>query len=262
MSARNEAAEQNATSCPASRRAVATGSSGVNEPRAAVMVKSTRTGHPLAKRHIQHMMTNMKSADGQRRTYRMVARAEAAEVTRQRVLDAAGSLFGALPYEQVSLEAVARQAGTTVQTILRRFNSKDHLLAEVIGRRRMSIHAQRARVPAGDVDVAVDTLFAEYEQWGDEILLFLAQEGRHRLITEAVQAGRLFHQQWVRTTFGPAIAARSGPARRRAIHRLLATTDLYVWKVLRRDLGLHPGEARAVLSGLVRDAMASERGVR
>jgi AcrR family transcriptional regulator len=186
----------------------------------------------------------------------MVARAEAAEATGQRILAAAAALFGHTPYEQVSLDAVAREAGTTVQTIIRRFQSKERLLAEAIDRRRSAIHGQRGQVEPGDVTGALDSLFAEYEQWGDEILLFLAQEGRHQLISEAVQAGRHFHHQWVRSIFGPSVAGIPTTARRRAIHQITATTDLYLWKVLRRDLALAERDARAAIAGMVAAAIA------
>ena len=201
------------------------------------------------------MMTNMKSAEGQRRPYRMVARAEAAEATGRRIVDSAAVLFGRQLYEQVSLEAIAQHAGTTVQTILRRFNSKEELLADVITRRRTAIHAQRGQVQPGDLNGALDLLFTEYEQWGDEIVLFLAQEGRNPLITRAVQAGREFHQAWVRKTLGPLVGKGSGQARRRAVHQIIAATDLYVWKVLRRDLKLDEREARAAIAGMVEAAV-------
>lgn len=188
----------------------------------------------------------------------MVARAEAAEATRERILASAAALFAVRAYEQVSLEAIARLAGTTVQTVIRRFKSKDALLAEVIRRRRTVIHTERAQVRPGDVTHAVETLFTEYERWGDQILLFLTQEGRHPLITEAVEAGRDFHHRWVREVFAPAVIARSPVTRKRALHQITATTDLYTWKVLRRDLRLGAAEARDAMSGLVRAALAGE----
>ena len=199
-------------------------------------------------------MTNMNSAGGQRRSYRMVARAESTAATGQRILAAAASLFGRQHYEQVSLDAIAQRAGTTVQTIIRRFHSKEQLLAEVIQRRRTAIHTQRSEVQPGDTSGALDALFAEYEQWGDEILLFLAQEGRNPLITAAVHAGREFHQQWVTEIFHPALARLPATGRRRALHQITAATDLYVWKVLRRDLRLDEREAKAAIAAMVKAA--------
>jgi AcrR family transcriptional regulator len=204
----------------------------------------------------------MNSVEGQRRAYRMVARAEATEATGRRIVDAAATLFSAMPYEHVSLDAIAQQAATTVQTIIRRFHSKDELLAEVITRRRAAIHSERHRVKPGDVARALAVLFDEYERWGDEILLFLVQEGRNPLITQAVEAGRRFHQQWVRDIFSPALPGSSPVGRRRALHQITAATDLYVWKVLRRDLGLDERDARATVAGLVEAVITRTGGPR
>ena len=55
-----------------------------------------------------------------RRSYRMGARADAAEATARRVLEVAVRLFTDSPYDQVSLERVAEEAGVTKRTVLRR----------------------------------------------------------------------------------------------------------------------------------------------
>src|SRR5260370_42666326 len=65
----------------------------------------------------------------QRRRYRMVARAEAAATTAERILDAAVEVFWELPTDQISLDEIARRAGVTVQTVIRRFGGREGLLA-------------------------------------------------------------------------------------------------------------------------------------
>ena len=62
----------------------------------------------------------------------MVARAEAAESTARRVLDAAFRLFTDNPYEEVSLDRVAEKAEVTKRTVLRRFGSKETLFGEAM----------------------------------------------------------------------------------------------------------------------------------
>ena len=74
----------------------------------------------------------MKSGGSQelrQRPYRMKARAQAAEATAQAIIAAARVLFAERPYDQVSLPAIAQGAGVTVQTVLRRFGSKEELFA-------------------------------------------------------------------------------------------------------------------------------------
>ncbi|MFL5885485.1 MAG: helix-turn-helix domain-containing protein, partial [Thermoleophilaceae bacterium] len=62
-----------------------------------------------------------------KRPYRMTARAEAAAATGERILEAAAELFHARPFDEVTLEDVARRAGVSSQTVIRRYGSKEGL---------------------------------------------------------------------------------------------------------------------------------------
>jgi AcrR family transcriptional regulator len=59
----------------------------------------------------------------------MGARADAAEQTRQRILQAALELFLTRDPDEITLEAIAERAEITLQTVLRKFGSKDALFA-------------------------------------------------------------------------------------------------------------------------------------
>ena len=59
------------------------------------------------------------------RTYRMQARAEGVERTRERILRVAPARFVDLPYDDVRLADVAADAGVTQQTLLNHFSSKE-----------------------------------------------------------------------------------------------------------------------------------------
>ncbi len=168
----------------------------------------------------------------------MVARAKAAEATREKILEAARGLFAELPYDQVSLDAVGSGAGVTVQTVLRRFGSKEDLLAAVAAWRSARIRAERDATQVGDVAGAVANLVGDYERWGDEVLHFLAQEDRIPAIREVTDRGRAYHHAWVRRVFAPQLRRLAPEQRERRITQLIAATDLYTWKILRRDLGL------------------------
>ena len=41
---------------------------------------------------------------------------------------------------------------------------------------------------------------------------------------------------------------------------VLAATDVYVWKLLRRDLGLDPKQAQAAIERLVTGALIDDKG--
>ena len=86
----------------------------------------------------------MKSGGSQglrERPYRMQARARAAEATAQAIIAAACALFAERPYDEVSLPVIAERAGITVQTVLRRFGSKEELFAVAAQQRSGQIRA-------------------------------------------------------------------------------------------------------------------------
>ena len=180
----------------------------------------------------------------------MVARAEAAEATHGRILEAARGLFGELPYDQVALQAVAARAGVTVQTVLRRFGSKEDLLAAVAAWRSAGIRAERDATQVGDLAGAIANLVGDYEQWGDEVLHFLDQEARISAIREVTQQGRAYHHAWVRRVFAPLLRGAGAELRERRLAQLIAVTDVYAWKILRRDLGLGEDEVEEALREL------------
>ena len=163
---------------------------------------------------------NMKVAA--RRAYRMTARARAAAATGERILSTATEVFLGRPYEQVSLDDVAREAGVTVQTVLRRFGSKEGLVAAAAEVGMERVRAERAGAPIGDLAGAVRNLVDHYEEWGARVLRMLGQEENVPPVRKVTDAGRQLHRAWVERTFAPwlrgsgaAPGAASGPAGRR-----------------------------------------------
>lgn len=187
------------------------------------------------------------------RRYRMAARADSAQATGERILQAARDLFGEHLYDHVSLEDVASRAGVTVRTVVRRFGSKEDLFAAVTAERALRIRQARDDAPAGDVRAAVDGLVASYEEWGDVVLHMLAQEQRTDAIGKLVEAGRRYHQAWVKRTLTPLLEELPEAGRRLRLAQLTAVTDVYAWKVLRRDLGLGRAEVEASIRELISD---------
>jgi AcrR family transcriptional regulator len=200
--------------------------------------------------HIHINNINMKVAA--RRSYRMTARAEAAKATGERILSTATEAFLTHPYEQVSLDDVARGAGVTVQTVLRRFGSKEGLVAAAAEVGMERVRADRARAPIGDLAGAVRNLIDHYEEWGARVLRMLAQEEQVPPFRRVTDAGRQLHRGWVERTFAPWLRG-SGADRARRLAQLVAVTDVYVWKLLRRDQGLsRSGTERTLLELLQR----------
>lgn len=136
----------------------------------------------------------MKTA---RRAYRMVARADSAAATGERILDAAVELFWEQPGEPVSLEKVARRAGVTVQTVIRRYGGRDGLFAAAADREAERVGRQRDEAPPGDLRGAVRVLLDHYEEMGDRVLALLAEEARSPALREVADRGRAAHHSQI-----------------------------------------------------------------
>lgn len=192
-----------------------------------------------------------------KRTYTMTARADAAEATAGRILDAAIDAFLTPPVGAVSLDDVARRAGVAKQTVLRRFGSKAGLIAAAAERATQQVRDERDHVAPGDVEAGVAALIAHYERIGDQVLLLLAAERDSAQLAEIVEHGRQHHVAWCRRVFAPALATRSGADRDRRLAQLVAVTDVYVWKLLRRDRGLSRRQTARALHELL-DPLTTE----
>lgn len=186
----------------------------------------------------------------------MGARAEAAAGTHRRVLEAAIALFGERLYDDVSLADVASAADVTVQTVLRRFASKEGLTQAAIELGVEAVRNQRWAAPAGDLAATVRGLVEHYEAWGERSLRFLSQEDRTPAMRRITDAGRELHREWVDHAFAARLSAAKGPVRERLRARLVAVTDVFVWKIIRRDLGLSLAATELTLRELVAAVLA------
>lgn len=185
------------------------------------------------------------------RPYRMVARAEAAQATADRVLEVAFELFTERPYDDVSLEEIAAHAGVTKRTVLRRFGSKEELFLAQGWHMAEKEMGARYEAQVGDVVAAVAGLVASYERIGMNRLRMIAQEDRIAIVAEDVKLGRRNHREWVERIFAPLIDGVAGAKRRRRVMALLALTDVYMWKLLRHDHRMSRVETERTLVELI-----------
>lgn len=186
-------------------------------------------------------------------------REAAAATTAERIIEAATSHFSTLPYEQVSLDDIARDAGVSVRTVIRRFGSKDELFAAGARAGAERVMARRNEAPVGDVRAAVRNVLEHYEEMGDQRLLFIAQEHRIPAIRRNTELGRALHRKWVERTFAPLLDGCTPRVRERRVLAIVAATDVYVWKLLRRDLGLTLPEAQDVIETMIAAVREGER---
>jgi AcrR family transcriptional regulator len=181
------------------------------------------------------------------RAYKQVARAKAQEQTRETLLRAATEEVEQDSWSRASLESVAGRAGVSKQTVLRHFGSKQGLLDAVISRTSSLVVKERNRAPIGDIPGAIANLMRHYERYGDIVVRMLpyrdavvrvmGSESRNQLV-RAVDHGHEVHEQWVLRTFEPQLSALEVRTRERRLAQLVAICDVYVWKILRRDIGL------------------------
>jgi AcrR family transcriptional regulator len=190
----------------------------------------------------------------------MATRAAAAEATRERILEAASEAFLASWYDDVTLRDVAATAEVALQTLVNHFGTKEALYGAAVERVSDAIKARRHEVEPGDVEGAVTALVDDYDQTGDFVIRTLAEEGRHAIVEPGLARGRRGHQDWVEHVFSSALQGLRGAARQRRLAQLVAVTDVYSWKLLRRDKGLSRDQTVLAVRELVEALHTSPRG--
>ncbi|WP_412068896.1 TetR/AcrR family transcriptional regulator [Rubrivirga sp. IMCC43871] len=185
------------------------------------------------------------------RPYRQTARAEAAAQTGRDILAAAAALWRERSLDAITLADIAERAGVSVQTVIRRFGSKDGVIDAGIEARASGVEAERDAAPVDDVAGALDVLLAHYEADGDAVVRTLALEDRLPAAKRIADNGRAHHRAWCARVFGHVLPAPDAADHTARLDAVVAATDLYVWKLLRRDLGRSVEATRAAFDALL-----------
>jgi AcrR family transcriptional regulator len=186
-----------------------------------------------------------------KRPYRQTLRAAAAESLRRRIVTAFHDLLLNRWIDEITLDEVATSAGTTRQTVIRLFGGKDGLLAAVIDLVRAEAVPRTSMPFEVSGQEALKTLIAHYEAVGDMVVRFLAQEERHSALRPLLAHGRREHRAWVAERFTSTHSRQNKIERERQITRLIVATDIYTWKLLRRDLGKSQDEVLHLMVGII-----------
>jgi AcrR family transcriptional regulator len=197
----------------------------------------------------------MNAATPAGRSYTMTARARSVERTRESILDATVALHLERLAADIALDDIAGRAGVSVQTVLRHFGSRDGLVEAALTHAEGQVRAER-RAPAGDLPGALRVLLDHYEARGDGVLLLLAQERSQELARRITGEGRRLHRDWVEETFAPHVAAADDGDE--LVDLLVVATDVYAWKLLRRDRGLSRAQTESRLHTLVSRVLATD----
>ncbi|MBI3929398.1 MAG: TetR/AcrR family transcriptional regulator [Armatimonadetes bacterium] len=186
------------------------------------------------------------------RSYHQARRAQSTRRTREHLIEAAVELFSKQLFEATSLNEIAAAAGTTPQTLLRHFGSKEGLFQSALQASTEQVRREREAAPVGDIPGAVANLAEHYRQWGERVLRLLAREDASAQVRRVTDTGRTLHAEWVERTFGPQLDRHRGNLRSQKLDGLIALTDVYVWKVLCLDRKRTTGEYASLLEGLIR----------
>ena len=188
------------------------------------------------------------------RSYTMTARARSVQQTRQRILDATVALHTERLAVDIGLDAIAARAQVSVQTVLRHFGSRADLVEAAMTHAEQAVRDER-RSPVGDVEEAVRLLVDHYETRGDGVLLLLAQESSQEMARRIADQGRRIHRAWVEETFAPHVAGADEPDQ--LVDLLVVATDVYTWKLLRRDRGHSRDQTQSRIRTLVGSLLAT-----
>ena len=185
----------------------------------------------------------------------MRARAEAVEATRDRIARAAMARFLAQLYDDVTIAAVAADAGVSAQTVLNHFECKEGLFTAAAARFSADLAGAREPSRPHAAAGAVASLMDQFEASGDGNVRLALLDERIPAVKAALDDGRSFHQRFLADVFADRLP-RPAAERRRALAALHDATDVYTWKLLRRDLGLGRRTAQQVMTESV-EAIAS-----
>ena len=151
---------------------------------------------------------------------------------------------------ETTLEDVASRAGVSVKTVLRHFGNRDGLDAAIEQFAIEEIGQDRA-APVGDAAAAVHAIFNHYERRGDGVLKMLGQELFDNSFRENMAFGRRMHREQIEEVFSPQLTRRPAADHEALIDLLVVATDVYTWKLLRRDRGLDQLTAEARVRQLI-----------
>jgi AcrR family transcriptional regulator len=196
--------------------------------------------------------------DTKTRGYDMRARNEATAATRSAIVEAAIDSVVAKRSLAITLGAVAERAGVTVKTVLRHFGSREALIDATWSQVRQDVMAERT-TPPGDPGRAVAVLIEHYEHRGDMVLGLLAEEENDHRARLMCDDGRTLHRKWAQEVFD-AVLPPEPVERARLIDALVVATDVYTWKLLRRDRGLTVAEVHDRMLLVIGGVLTASRG--
>src|SRR5437762_11766335 len=186
------------------------------------------------------------------RPYRSALREEQASQTRERILEAVVKVM-ARGLAELSIPAVAREAGVSIPTVYRHFSSKAALLDAIPPYLVSKIGVGSPRqVSLDELEPTLRTMFHGIEQLGDlmnaALMSPLGEQARRAQMPARVRSLR---------AVADGLAPDLPPANRARLGRLfLLLTTTSSFRTLHEHLGLSADDAAADVAWLIRAALA------
>lgn len=194
----------------------------------------------------------------ERPPYRSALREEQATQTRERILDALVRVM-ARGLAELSMPAVAREAGVSVPTVYRHFGSKAALLGALQPHFAARIGMDRMTIP-GSPDELEDTLRTVFGRI--DAMDGLAHAALMSPLGEQARRLQMSARQQAIAAVVDAVAADLPPATRARLARLLLVlTTTSSLRTLRAHLGLSTDEAAGEVAWVFRAAIAGATSV-
>lgn len=181
-----------------------------------------------------------------KRSYVMRQRARKVEQTEKRILQEAVNLWREMGLQDITLEKIAERSGVSTRTLLRKYGSKEVVIEACI--LNDAGNPERPTDPrvAGNIQELLHSLLREYEDMGDAVIRTIYASESIPVANKILEQGRKVHRKWCETVFAPFLDQCSSESRETKLLAFIAATEIYLWKLLRRDLGKSYGETYEV----------------
>ena len=193
-----------------------------------------------------------------KRSYTMSVRAEQMAANERSIIVAVVELWMELPFHEITLDRVAERAGVTVRTILRKYGSKEGLIEACLESEEVAIDPGRQTPEPGNIQTIIEILCAEYEAMYPAVMRTIAAAEQFPAAAKILERGRQYHCEWCARAFSPFLPTPGTQAYETRLTAFIAATEIYLWKLLRRDMGKTLEEVKEVVRLLV-EGIISEK---
>lgn len=177
------------------------------------------------------------NTNNQTRSYSMVQRARSAAKTKENIILSTLQLWKEMSINVITLEKIAEKSGVTIRTILRKFNSRDGLIQACLEHDASTIIEERTSAPVGNIDGILHALLSNYEKMGEAGIRTIYLENELKEARDIGEKGRKVHREWCAHVFAPFLPEPEHQEYEIRLTAFLTSTEIYLWKLLRKDLG-------------------------